>query len=377
MAWLSCGLRLLASAPRLERASGDDLMSKMAGTKEQDRWSVRPEGSNWGDFGPNDQVGRLNLITPERRLGGFAEVREGKVFCLSLPLDCPRGGFSALRTPPVLSPTYRGDDPMMNLPYCIHAEGQTDVLCDDRVDMALQFSTQWDSLAHVGSVFDPSGQGRAVVTYYNGFSGGAHVHGPIDYLDGRAACEGPFGARALGIETMAETCVQGRGVMVDVAEDFGEGLAGIDHPAMMAILERDNVVIEPGDILCLRTGMDRALLRHYRGEGSAVDPIQWPGLDGKDTRLLDWITTSGIAAIVSDNMGVEAFGLRKRPPSGSAMPLHEHCLFKLGLPLGEMFLLGDLADWLRDHGRSRFLFTGPPLRLPGAVGSPVTAVATV
>ena len=50
---------------------------------------------------------------------------------------------------------------------------------------------------------------------------------------------------------------------------------------------------------------------------------------------------------------------------------------KLGIPLGELFLLSDLADWLREHGRSRFLFTAPPLRLPGAVGSPVTGVGTV
>jgi hypothetical protein len=42
-----------------------------------------------------------------------------------------------------------------------------------------------------------------------------------------------------------------------------------------------------------------------------------------------------------------------------------------------MWLLSDLADWLRDAGRSRFLLTAPPLRLPGAVGSPVTPVATV
>jgi hypothetical protein len=57
--------------------------------------------------------------------------------------------------------------------------------------------------------------------------------------------------------------------------------------------------------------------------------------------------------------------------------LHEHCLFKLGVPLGELWWLGDLARWLREHGRSRFLLTAPPLRLPGAVGSPVTPVATV
>ncbi|MBV9829852.1 MAG: cyclase family protein, partial [Alphaproteobacteria bacterium] len=43
----------------------------------------------------------------------------------------------------------------------------------------------------------------------------------------------------------------------------------------------------------------------------------------------------------------------------------------------EIWLLSELADWLRSAKRSRFLLTAPPLRLPGAVGSPANAVATV
>jgi kynurenine formamidase len=341
------------------------------------RWTVRPEGANWGEYGEDDQIGRLNLITPERRLAAFAEVREGRVFCLSLPLDCPRGGISPLRTPPVLRPTCRGEDPAMNLPFARYNEGQTDVLCDDRVDMGLQYSTQWDALAHIGSLFDPLGQGRQVISYYNGYAAGTHVRGPIDYLDGCAPRPGPYGAAALGIENMAETCVQGRGVMVDLHAHLGAGARAVGLDTLQQIMREDDVVIEPGDILCLRTGMDRALLAHYHGAGAPVDVNEHAGLDGRDPALLDWISRSGIAAILSDNMAVEAFGLRPRPAAGSALPLHEHCLFKLGLPLGEMFLLSDLADWLRDKGRSRFLLTAPPLRLPGAVGSPTTAVATV
>jgi hypothetical protein len=61
----------------------------------------------------------------------------------------------------------------------------------------------------------------------------------------------------------------------------------------------------------------------------------------------------------------------------ATLPLHAHCLFKLGVYLGEMWYMTPLADWLRAHGRSRFLLTAPPLRLPGAVGSPATPVATV
>ncbi|HET7409792.1 MAG TPA: cyclase family protein, partial [Paracoccaceae bacterium] len=57
------------------------------------RWRHRPEGSTWGDFGPDDECGRLNLLTPERVRAAVAEVREGRTFCLSLPLDYPGGNI--------------------------------------------------------------------------------------------------------------------------------------------------------------------------------------------------------------------------------------------------------------------------------------------
>jgi hypothetical protein len=63
----------------------------MTATARQNRWTRRPQGSNWGDFGPDDQRGRMNLITDARRLAAIREVREGKVFVLSLPLDFPGG----------------------------------------------------------------------------------------------------------------------------------------------------------------------------------------------------------------------------------------------------------------------------------------------
>jgi len=82
--------------------------------------------------------------------------------------------------------------------------------------------------------------------------------------------------------------------------------------------------------------------------------------------------------LIADNYGVEA--VPSLPGAGdchAGLPLHEHCLFKLGCNLGELWYLHELATWLRAHKRSRFLLTAPPLRLPGAVGSPATPVATV
>ena len=64
------------------------------------RWRQRPAGSNWGDFGPDDQLGRTNLIGPDQVRKGVQEVREGISLCLSLPLDYPGGNvLNARRLP--------------------------------------------------------------------------------------------------------------------------------------------------------------------------------------------------------------------------------------------------------------------------------------
>lgn len=73
------------------------------------RWKNRPAGSNWGEFGEDDQCGRLNLLTAARRLRALQEVKTGEVFCLSHPLDKPGGSvLNAFRKPPVFHPATRG-----------------------------------------------------------------------------------------------------------------------------------------------------------------------------------------------------------------------------------------------------------------------------
>ena len=45
---------------------------------ENARWRKRPQNSTWGDYGPDDQLGRLNELTPEKVKHGVAEVKEGR-----------------------------------------------------------------------------------------------------------------------------------------------------------------------------------------------------------------------------------------------------------------------------------------------------------
>jgi len=165
------------------------------------RWKQRPEGSNWGDFGADDQLGRLNLLTPQKVLQGIAEVREGLTFCLSLPLDFPGGtAMNPRRHPPLLTPTQRNGRPNMVYPMRRDDPRSVDVACDDSVELALQYSTQWDALAHFGQEFDADGDGKREIVFYNGYRGGEDIVGPIHYGDdGEQSVAGPYGAHALGI----------------------------------------------------------------------------------------------------------------------------------------------------------------------------------
>lgn len=343
----------------------------MSINKKNPRWTQRPPRSTWGDWGADDQLGRLNLLTPERVKAAVAEVREGKVFCLSLPLDRPGGNvLNPRRQAPQLMPTGPAERPRYNQLLCEEHAAHTDVVCDDQVKIALQYSTQWDALAHVGALFDTDGDGVPEPVYYNGFRAHVDIRGPH---------EGAMqGATRLGIENMAEQGIQGRGVLIDLHSMYGNERKLVGYEELMAVIERDTIEIERGDIVCLHTGFSKLIMEMDGKPDADILANSCAVLDARDERLQQWLVDSNIAALAADNYAVEALPARpstdKNHPS---MPLHHLCLFELGLPLGELWWLSDLAAWLRSASRTRFLLTAPPLRLPGAVGSPVTPIATV
>ena len=348
------------------------------------RWKHRPTGSNWGDFGPDDQCGRMNLLTPQKVLQGLAEAREGLTFNLSLPLDFPGGNvLNPRRMPPVLRPTLRNGKPNINYEMWCDDANCTDVLSDDLVIMHLQYSTQWDSLAHVGSMFDADGDGKPEPVYYNGFRAGIDVVGPskaegagiFDFL--KIPRESTSQAKALGIDKMSERCVQGRAVMIDLHAHVGRQRVNIDYDMLMDIMKKDQVTVEQGDMVCLHTGFAEILLEMNKNPDAELLDRSCAVLEGRDPRLLQWITDSGLVALIADNYAVEAHPASAQTGACAGLPIHEHCLFKLGIHLGEIWHLTPLANWLRTNKRCRFLLTAPPLRLPGAIGSPATPIATV
>lgn len=350
------------------------------------RWKHAPPGSHWGEFGPDDQRGRMNLVDARKVREGIAEAREGIVFCLSLPLDVPGGrAVNPRRSPPrrfaVVRDGASAGEQAFCWPSCHDDPELTDVTCDDAVLLTLQYSTQWDSFAHIGSLFDADGDGVPERVFYNGFRAGVDIHPAVEDREAEAWARYPDPrADALAIDGLAQHGAQGRGVLIDLEHHFGRTRRAIDFADLEGVMKADGVTVERGDMVCLHTGYADTLLGMHKVPDIERLRASELGLDGRDPRLLEWVVDSGLACLAADNTAVEA--VQPKLPLAAAtprprMPLHEHCLFKNGIHLGELWYLTELARWLRAHGRSRFLLTAPPLRLPGAVGSPVTPIATV
>lgn len=346
------------------------------------RWVQRPGGSTWGDWGEDDELGRINLLTPEKVLQGVREVQAGVSFSLSLPLDFPGGSaLNQRRYPPITRPTedlaYKPDTFFNVVAKDSIHPSFIDVWSDDMVTLWLQYSTQWDALVHQGALFDADGDGVAEPVYYNGFRAGEDVIGPKPDAKGDGSGSVSF-ARHLGLEHMAAHGVQGRGVLIDVAHHLGDTpeWTAVGMKTLREIMAADNVVIEPGDMVLIHTGFATQVLAWDRDPDASKIQAMYPYLDGEDDEVLDWITGSQMSALIADNYAVEGWPAPSPEPH-TLIPIHHLCLFKLGIPLGELWYLHDLARWLRANNRSRFLLTAPPLRLPGVAGGPLTPVATV
>ena len=142
----------------------------------------------------------------------------------------------------------------------------------------------------------------------------------------------------------------------------------------MRILEKDKVAVEKGDMVCLYTGFADLLLEMKKAPDPKLVNGTCSGLQGRDEKLLQWISDSGLACLLADNYAVEliATGLTDPLPRKQPwLPLHEHCLgdaaaIGVGGDIAPEFLLdlgarhgGDLPAALRQLLRGRLAHTRP------------------
>jgi kynurenine formamidase len=291
--------------------------------------------SNWGRFGADDERGTVNFITPDVVRRAAACVRRGVVFSLGLQLgaDGPQLGTQG-RTNPIhlMSATDGRLGPDSAARYS-----------DDVVIMYLQAATQWDSLAHV---------------WYDGRL----------YNDVPSTTVGAQGASRNAIDKLGAGIVS-RGVLLDVARQKGvERLApgtAIGPDDLEAAERAAGVRAERGDVLLVRTG--------HMGLFKAGDKTGYMKMTpGLGVACVEWLHRREVAAVASDTLGVEVI-----PWEDPAVPLPFHCLCirDMGLTLGEMFDLDALAEDCAKDGVWEFLFSAPPLKVTGGVGSPLNPLA--
>lgn len=293
--------------------------------------------SNWGRWGQDDERGTVNLITAAVVKRAAACVRRGQVFNLGLSFGAegPQIGQGGRVNPLHLMSAVNGALPG----YPGHFR-----FADDVVIMGLQCATQWDSLAHVH--YDER--------LYNGFP---------------AATTTAWGASKNGIDKLGPGVVS-RGVLLDVARAQGvERLPpgkAISPADLEAAEQAQGVRVDSGDVLLVRTGH----LATFKVDGDRVLYMrQMPGLG---LACVEWLHARQVAAVAADNSAVEVI-----PFEDPALPLPFHmvAIRDMGLLLGEMFDLDDLAADCASDGVWEFLFCAPPLRVTGGVGSPLNPVA--
>ncbi|GAA5054520.1 kynurenine formamidase [Thermocatellispora tengchongensis] len=298
------------------------------------------EPNNWGRFGPDDQRGTLNLLTPEVVLRALAAATTGRVLSLAMPI---RGATSSAA--PHSVPHLRGrplPQHFMSVDGADYAAGARAIGAGLRVaDDALIVTphgttTHMDALCHMWAGDE----------LYNGHP---------------AARVRSYGAARCGIERAGG--VVARGVLFDVPRHLG-----LDHlPAGFRIgpelLEEIAPEVRPGDVAVIRTGWplvwERSREEYWSGQ---------PGLSAGAGR---WLAGRDVAMVAADNAAVGGLNAGQLADEDAEDDLHLILLWRHGIHLAEMLWLEELAA----AGRSEFVFVAAPLRIEGGTGSPINPLA--
>ncbi|KAI8713646.1 hypothetical protein NCS52_01309500 [Fusarium sp. LHS14.1] len=300
-----------------------------------------PQFSAWGLWGKEDELGTLNLLTPEVRKNAAREIQTGDTIPLNLPLDAFVQPMNPVRKP------------------CSHriiAKGHAN---DDELDINTQGSSHWDGLRHYPY--------QLTLEYYNGVT--------------QADISGKAATLKIGVQNLARSTITGRGVLLDWfgwSQQHGIRInpfdaEGIPLSQLQAVAQSQNVTFVPGDILLIRTGWLSAYRALPVNEQDRLPHRQVRascGLEASE-EAIRWHWANAFAAVASDTVAYEAWPSPR--PCGVAM--HEVFLSGWGMPIGESFDLEALAEKCNKEKRWTFMFVSVPLDIPGGVASPPSAVA--
>ena len=299
--------------------------SREVTTETIEQWRV--ELSNWGRWGDTDELGTLNLITPEYRVRASRLVTEG--ISVSLSHDYIKEVAEDATSPWEHELLGSGRGAFLSDRYSIAYHGYA--------------HSHMDSLCH------NSFEGEM----YNGFS--------------REAIDPDDGCVNLGI-TSAKQGIVTRGVLMDIARLSGVEYLEPGTPIFREDLEaweaETGITVGPGDVVLVRSG---------RWARRAVEGPWATGRSnaGLHASVAPWLAERGVAMLGSDYTN----DLLPSGIEGVAQPIHLLTIVTMGMPLFDNLDLEALAEVAGEQGRREFMLVAAPLAVPGGTGSPLNPLA--
>ena len=291
-------------------------------------------------WGPNDEIGRLNLMTDKSRAEILSRLAGGSSYDLSVEYFIGMPSWQAAGDPHYriwMTHTPEGtinDDPLdlgKTMNKHVSYTGAA-------ISLYTHMGTHIDSLNHFGL------DGKI----WNGFRAADHL--------------GDRGWKVAGAEKIPP--IIARGVLIDVAAAKGVDMlaAGyrITRDDLVNALARQHVELNDGDVVLIRTGR----MKLY--ENASAYMANPPGLGMTAAKFL--VEENGAMIVGADNLSFEAF---PSEVEGNYVPLHTYLLAQQGVPILELVNLEGLAE---DHVYE-FAFIGGSLKLRGADAAPIRPIA--
>lgn len=292
--------------------------------------------SNWHRWGPDDELGTVNLLTPERAAASAALVTTGECVSLARPVT--------VRAAP------DNTDPALHL---MKSSGEA------AATVGGSHAAEWFGLAFHGFAV------THLDAHSHQFFNGVMYNGrPAALVSTRA------GAAKGSIVPLARGLV-GRGVLLDAPRALGRDWLEPGERLEPADLDRvsraQDTDVSAGDLVLVRTGRDARAAVH-----GPVDPMT-AGAPGLTAATLAWLRQHDVAVLGADGQSdVMEPGQPAHP-----MPVHAGALAYLGLPLLDNLLLEQLALACAERERWEFQLIVAPLVLSRFTGSPVNPIAVL
>ncbi|KAH7012807.1 putative cyclase-domain-containing protein, partial [Ilyonectria destructans] len=312
----------------------------------------QPQGSAWGFWGPHDELGSLNYLTPDVVKEAAKEIKAGVSVQLDLRLDtfndrvAGRQGFTHEIVD--FKERLRGH-PM----YDFYAH-------DDVLTFNTQSSSQWDGFRHVAI--------QESATYYNGMK-----HREID----EKRDEGRLGIHRKG-------GIVGRGVLLDYLawrQKTGQTRAkanssvAITTDELDAVAEHQGTELRVGDILIIRTGFTEWHLQATQEDRLAsMSKGAFIGVEAS-MKSVKWLWNHHFAAVAGDTLGFECTPIAFT--TQGQVRLHDWLLAYWATPIGELWDLERLSEVCEERKQWSFFLTSAPLHVYGGVGTPPNIIAVL